>query len=475
MLTYAAPPLADCFPRARLYAPEPSGDPLLAREPGSRARSFPYRERHLQCAWFDAALRPAALSTADGETVTVEDPGVWNLEAGPDFLGAALRIGPERRHIAGDVEIHIHPNDWRSHGHGTDPRYASVRAHVTFFPGRLPPGDLPPGCVQVALKDALAANPFFSFENVDLVAYPFATRAPVPPCMTELKAWPIDARSQLLDAAGEERLRRKAERMLLAIEERGRDQVVYEEIMAALGYKQNKQAFRHIAALVTLDRLRAESAGSAHAAYALLLGVSGLMPADLAPEWDDETRGFVRGVWDAWWKMRDRWAGRALARSSWNLAGLRPLNHPARRLMAAAELFAVAKDVADPRRWQLDGGYWRFRQGLGGKRSAEPIALVGEDRVNGVLVNVTVPLLAASGRRDAVASILDQLPGGQDNAVLRQTALNLFGQDHTPKIYNTGLRRQGLVQVFHDYCLNDRSRCASCSFPALLRAHGRRA
>jgi len=53
---------------------------------------------------------------------------------------------------------------------------------------------------------------------------------------------------------------------------------------------------------------------------------------------------------------------------------------------------------------------------------------------------------------------------------VRQTAHNLFGPAHPPVLYRTGVRRQGLLQIFHDYCLNDRSRCAGCTFPALLAA-----
>jgi hypothetical protein len=117
---------------------------------------------HLGGVWFDPALRPPALKTERGEEVVVEDPGLWNLEAGPDFLGAALRIGPGRRRITGDVEIHIHPSDWAAHRHRTDPRYAGVRVHVTYYPGRAAAGSLPAGALQLALKDALAANPMFS-------------------------------------------------------------------------------------------------------------------------------------------------------------------------------------------------------------------------------------------------------------------------------------------------------------------------
>jgi hypothetical protein len=467
------------FTRARLYAPRPAGARAVREESG-RSWAFPYSERHLQCVWFDNALRPAELRTTDGERVVVEDPGVWNLEAGPDFHGAALRIGPDRRRMAGDVEIHIHPSDWRQHGHQSDPRYARVRVHVTYFPGALPEADLPPGAIQISLKDALAARPGFSFENVDLVAYPFALRAPEPPCLKVLRHWNADRKTALLDAAGEERLRRKSERMARRMREEGPDQVLYEDVMSALGFKHNKNAFRQLALRLPHDTLRAEAAGREEVAYALLAGVSGLLPATSPARWEEESKAFARRIWDAWWKRRERYAGAIMPRSAWRLAGIRPANHPLRRLMAAALLFSSGKTLAS--RWNtlslpqllksltnLRGPYFDRHATLGGRRLTRPAALIGADRAEAIAINVFAPFLAAAGVQAPFdRGLLDQLPPETDNAIIRQTALNLFGPDHGPSLYRTGLRRQGLIQIFHDYCLDDRSRCAACTFPALL-------
>jgi hypothetical protein len=104
----------------------------------------PFSERHLQCVWADDRLRPAALATAAGERVQVEHPGEWNTGPGPDFLNAALLVGPELRRITGDVEIHIRPADWQRHHHAGDSRYRRVCAHVSFYPGTLPAAELPP-------------------------------------------------------------------------------------------------------------------------------------------------------------------------------------------------------------------------------------------------------------------------------------------------------------------------------------------
>lgn len=286
----------DIFPRAEFYTGLGQTGARQVGEREMRARRFPWSERHLQCVWFDSLLRPTALTTADGENVLVEDPGVWNSEAGPDFLGAAIRIGPGRRRIAADVEIHLHPADWKRHDHGLDPRYARVRIHVTYFPGTLPDGRLPHGSVQIALKDTLAANPLFSFENIDVTTYPQFARATPTPCSQLLCGWMPDEKNALLQSAGEERLWRKSERFAAAIQEKGADQILYEEVLCALGYKQNKAPFRRLAELVPLESLREEARGNLETAYALLMGVAGLLPKQSKAGWDAETKSFIRAL-----------------------------------------------------------------------------------------------------------------------------------------------------------------------------------
>ena len=60
-------------------------------------------ERHVQAVWYDRDLRPDRLVSRRGERVAVVHPGTWNLEAGPDFLGAVLEVGEPPRRVVGDV------------------------------------------------------------------------------------------------------------------------------------------------------------------------------------------------------------------------------------------------------------------------------------------------------------------------------------------------------------------------------------
>ena len=478
------------FPQARGYRlwPAKVAEPLSVK---TSTRGFAYTERHLQCVWFDAALRPGTLKTEQGDVIVVEHPGQWNLEDGPDFLDAVLRVGPDRRRLAGDVEIHIHPSDWQRHGHARNPAYAHVVAHVTYFSGAMAAATLPGGAIQVSLKDGLAANPFFSFESLDLAAYPYTVREPITPCAQVLKTWSPDHVAGLLESAGAERLQGKAARMASAFPSKAPDQILYEEIMTALGYKNNRAPFRYLAEQLPLETLRKASGRNTLKAYALLMGVAGLLPAQTPSRWDAETRAFVRQLWDHWWKHQAAWSARALRRKTWKLSGLRPQNHPQRRLMLAAILFTRADDLtrsltalnttsADECFRQIAtffqpaaDTYWQRRLTFAGKRQAVMIALMGTHRIAAIVSNVFVPFLAALGNRQVMSpAFLRRLPPEENNQIVRQTAHNLLGPDHNPELYRSGLRQQGLIQIFHDFCLTDRSRCGNCALlKALITTH----
>jgi hypothetical protein len=385
--------------------------------------------------------------------------------------------------------MHIHPADWRAHGHAGDPRYDQVRFHITYFPGAGDEIAVRPGAIQVVLKDSLQALPGFSFDLIDLAAYPYAGRADMPPCSNVLRAYSFDQRLAVLRAAGEERLRRKAERLALTIAERGAAQTLYEETMVSLGYKHNKRAFRQVALTIPLVDLQRETQGDSSKAYALLMGIAGLLPEQPSPRWDPTMRKWMRGHWDVWWRYRHQFTS-AGTPPKWRMDGLRPANRPERRLMAAARLFAMPEHFArwvKPRTNEAADQWTRrmmhgfsdlidptlsYRHGFAGKPLARPTALVGASRAAAILTNVFIPWLAAQAEApEKLYHALDFLPVEPDNGILKQTAFYLFGRDHSPQLYRTERARQGLLQIFHDFCLNDRSRCATCIFPTALTRH----
>ena len=78
--------------------------------------------------WEHRLLGHAAPQTTDGRLIEVIDPGRRNVDAGPDFFNAKVRIGD--RVWAGNVEMHLRSSDWLTHRHNENRAYDSVILHV---------------------------------------------------------------------------------------------------------------------------------------------------------------------------------------------------------------------------------------------------------------------------------------------------------------------------------------------------------
>ena len=270
------------------------------------ANRAPITERHVQAIWYDPSLRPMCLRTVRGGDVAVVDPGIWNLESGPDFRHAVLEFGRDRRRIEGDVEVHLKPADWTLHGHGGDPAYRNVVAHVTWYQGD-PPADLPPGCASVCIGNFLRARNDFSPDEIDVAAYPYAKLpATERPCERFFGRNP-DLGLEVLREAGQRRLFIKARRLKNRFLRVGDpEQVFYEEMFAAFGYARNSVPFRALAERLPLQDLP----GSEEMAYEALNSVASLEVAAVHP---------------------------------WCRANVRPGNRPDVRMADAAAMFTGGK------------------------------------------------------------------------------------------------------------------------------------
>lgn len=370
-------------------------------------------EKHVQAMWYDAALRPQNLYTRRGSEVRVVNPGEWNLAEGPDFTHAIIEVGEERRRLVGDVEVHLCPADWDLHGHGADPNYRNVIAHVTWGCGP-DPATLPASAITIWLGRFMTSDTSFSPDRIDLGAYPYA-RLPLKerPCEKWLDHNPDRARA-LLAEAGRHRLRMKARRLAGRLGEatRGsasREQIYYEEVMTALGYKKNELPFRRVAERVPI------------AAW----------PDDLEAA---RNALLVAGTFEEW----DR-------------RGTRPNNTPERRLSRAAEVFALTPicEYAQARDFSREAC----------RKMIRSVSLaMGAGRAAAILANVILPFAAAEER---VNDIPEWLPPEDISHPVKLTASRLFGRDHNPAAFyaTNGLYIQGLLQIHRDYCSKHHPDC----------------
>lgn len=87
-------------------------------------------EDFLHYLWKHKKIDVLRLVTTDFETVDIISIGQHNLNSGPDFFNAQLRIANQL--WAGNVEIHLKSSDWFLHNHETDKAYDNVILHVVW-------------------------------------------------------------------------------------------------------------------------------------------------------------------------------------------------------------------------------------------------------------------------------------------------------------------------------------------------------
>jgi hypothetical protein len=299
-----------------------------------------YTEQDLQLFWERQQFRRDALLTEDSRALRVEFPGVRSVEGGPDFREARIRIGGELR--SGDVELHLTPSGWAAHGHDRDGAYAGVILHVVLRrdPFVEPPRDLP----------LLVLEPYLQGG--------------------EAEAGPGGEAD--LDALGEAWFEARRARLDRARERRRDDEVLYREILVALGYKHNKAAMSEVARRCPLGGLLGRPAG--------------------------EIEALLRA------------AAESLPPGMWRLRNVRPANHPWRRLSGMARFLAAAGTGGLARGLEARGttaelAAWLDPDGTG---------QIGAGRARVVVLNVFVPFAGREVWRRAAEEPAPAGPGALD-------------------------------------------------------------
>jgi hypothetical protein len=460
-----------------------------------RALFLPLRtpnELELQARWFAGEFGKNFIS-ATGDKIDIVQFGTWNREAGPDFCDAAVRVNGSEP-LRGCIEIDLVDRNWDLHGHAINPAFEETVLHVfvdksdrEFFTRTKSNRNVP----QVRIDPAILPEAFSA--NIPL-ARPGRCQAP-------LGNLPEDRVRSVLDAAAQFRLQKKAARIRAKIEncqsnagaartsDHGRDEALFQEIAAALGYKENKLPFTLIAQRLSLKALRKELKD----AEAIFFGIAGLLETPDLAIYKKSAKNYVRELWDRWWPHRDRLQRLILPAKIWKLSSTRPVNHPQRRLAALAILVqdwpafrrslgkvrgasrtGVGLAVVKVQKFfeTLDHPFWKFHYTMTADASLEPMALIGESRVADILANVIFPFWRAEDANPSIppgTSVWPEyakLPARLTNRRLETAATRLFGDGPRRREFTkTIAHQQALLQIYEDFCLQDNTDCANCPFP----------
>lgn len=414
----------------------------------------------MQAAWAQTA--GAHFETADGTRVRVVYPGIARGSAGPDFKDAVVALSGAGE-VHGDVELHLHSEDWRRHGHHLDHAYDGVVLHVVGGPSR---------------ESVIALACGWEAPTVSMHGQVRVARREGLPCRRR-RGGHEDAALDALARLGVSRLLQRAAGIAGEMTCERPWVVLARRVARALGYSANAGAATELAALLTSAGAPPLHEVDDDERCALMLGMAGLLPSQRRRAGVPVSGEMPH--WEACWRSLGS-AMEPLDSRLWRVSGLYPNNSPVRRVVALAALWPGLPHLAASLCADEDGGlerprtraaglerycrvagdaFWRVHYDFG-LRTRES-DLVGGSKAREIVVNALLPYAAAAAmvsgdaaRLLEVVRFLRCYPRAAPNAVTRHMRRQLGLSPGA----GGAVEEQGMLHLFRRCC--SRGLCGSC-------------
>ncbi|MBQ9705183.1 MAG: DUF2851 family protein [Paludibacteraceae bacterium] len=402
--------------------------------------------------WLRKAFMAFPQTTTDGREVEVVDVGLHNMDAGPDFFNAKLRIGGVM--WAGNVEIHVLSSDWYRHGHDTDPAYDSVVLHVVKRADREVYNSRGEAVVQCELRYPEAEH---QLERL------LQDRQEL--CRMRLTADPSLLTDDWKRSLLRDRMRRKTEAIdqLLELTRNNWEEAFYITLAHNFGFHTNGLPFELTARQTPLAFLL-KHRNSLFQLEAMLFGQSGLLTETAA------TDDYSRRLLAEYRFLQQKFSLVPIDGSRWKMLRMRPRNFPHVRIAQFAALlhqseFLFSQVVQETGLKQLrslfdaePSDYWQTHYRFGAQAPLS-VKTLGKTAVDLLLVNTVAPYQNAwaatrsnrAGQEGAFA-LLEAIPAERNHITDRWRLLGLT--------VRTAADSQAYIQLYEHYCLVNR--CSGC-------------
>lgn len=423
--------------------------------PSAPIKKFDFQEVFLHYIWKTRNFSILDLYTTDGKVLKIENFGIHNHVAGPDFLDAKVKCGGIQ--WAGHVEIHVRSSDWYRHHHHVDPAYDQVILHVVWEDDR-PVTDM-------------HLNPIPTLEMKDLVD----------PALLEIAGHLVCAKhripcSGMVDKLSPflvnswkehqvvERLQMRTGNILSRVQKVNGDweQVCFEYLSRSLGFSVNSEGMNTLAGDVTWRLIRKELHNKTHV-EAILFGRAGMLTQEI-----DDT--YYMNLRSTYKYLALKYELSKPPSIKWNFKGARPSNFPTIRIAQLAAILhkqpSLLRSVTEAHnvseleemgKISLDP-FWNKHYVLNKTVKSAKIKL-STSSVQLILINYVIPVLYAYGHKHqddvlksrAIRFLFELRP--EKNSIIRE-----FNKMGVPA--NSAAESQALIHTYRNYC--SQRKCLEC-------------
>jgi hypothetical protein len=414
------------------------------------------QEDYLHYIWLHKKFKALNLQTTRGEPVEIISSGSHNLDSGPDFFNAQIRIGGQL--WAGNVEIHVKAGDWFVHGHEKDSNYDNVILHVvweqdtevfrkdkTIIPTLVLKPLLPKGVMKrfdrFFSKDRRWINCEKDFGNVE-----------------DLRLW------NWLERLYFERLEQKSDDIKALLETSANDweAVLFKMLAKNFGLKVNGAAFLSLSNSFDFSVVRKQRS-KLLSLEALFFGPVGLLNTDFQD-------AYLMDLRSEYAFLSQKFGLSCTGVPPAQFFRLRPSNFPTLRLSQLAGLYHrrphLFSEVINTECIQAlyslfsvsASAFWDDHYTFG-KSSGRRKKALSRSFINLVIINTILPIKFAfakfQGRQiaESIQEIIGQIPSERNSIVNKFNTLR--------PVASTALQSQALLQLKNNYC--DKNKCLQCA------------
>jgi Protein of unknown function (DUF2851) len=420
-----------------------------------------FNEDLLQFIWRYKLLKPVPLITRSGNEITILKPGEINLDAGPDFFNAQIRLNGLT--LAGNIEIHLQTSDWLKHNHQNDKAYDNIILHAVY--------EHDVELIQNTANNVEVLELKSLIDEKTLEVYEQLVGAKTKlPCASQLRTVNDLKLRSWMERMTIERLEQKVKRLeqLNALYNGDYTQTFYTALFRNFGFKVNALPFELLAKQLPLQLVLKHSDNLLHL-EAILLGMSGL----LEEQFQDK---YIQNLQNEFEYFKIKYQLTPLKRELFKFSRLRPANFPNVRLAQLAlllhskpglftnpqnstsynELMALLK--AEPQ------GYWKEHYKIDGKKIAKEIRL-GDASAENIIINTFAPFFFFYSKRLAKPEFTDYAITLLISCRLELNAKTKLFDAKKDKL-NTSADSQAIINLYDNYCAS--RKCLNCGIAAAV-------